>query len=73
MQAESVSSHRHIDIKEVARRYGCSWRTAYRYADSGKIPPGVKLGALRRWDTAEIDKHISEGCPPVRVRKGGAK
>lgn len=63
--------HRHIDVKEVAKLYGCSWRTAYRYADAGKIPFGVRLGALRRWDAAEIHEHIKAGCPPLR--KGSRK
>jgi predicted DNA-binding transcriptional regulator AlpA len=60
------ASHRNIDAREVGKRYGFSWRTVYRYADAGLIPWGTKVGSLRRWDAAEIDEHIRNGCPPVR-------
>jgi excisionase family DNA binding protein len=59
-------AHRLIDAREAARRYGCGWRTLYRLADRGSIPPGIRLGALRRWDAAAIDAHIAAGCPPLR-------
>jgi predicted DNA-binding transcriptional regulator AlpA len=39
-------------------------------ADGGKAPPGIKLGALRRWDLDELDEWIANGCPPVS-RMGG--
>jgi excisionase family DNA binding protein len=55
-------SRRLIDAKEVGQRLGCSWRTVYRLADRGVIPAGGKLGALRRWDLAEIEEFIRNGC-----------
>jgi excisionase family DNA binding protein len=61
-----VVSRRLIDCKEVGRLLGCSWRTVLRLADSGKIPWGLKLGSLRRWDAATIDEFIENGCKPVR-------
>jgi excisionase family DNA binding protein len=57
---------RMIDARRVAHRLGCSWRTVYRHADAGRIPPGIKLGALRRWDAAELDAFIAGGCKPLR-------
>jgi excisionase family DNA binding protein len=63
-------SRRGIDAKEVGRRLGCSWRTVLRLADQGKIPWGYKLGALRRWDSTEIDAFQAGGCkPPKGVRR----
>lgn len=62
-----------LDAKEVARRLGCSWRTVYRLADAGDMPFGVKLGALRRWDSVEIDRFIEGGCEPVRKQGKGAR
>ena len=56
------SSHRLVNAKEAARQLGCSWRTIYRLADRGAIPAGVKLGALRRWDLAELEEFIRNGC-----------
>ncbi len=61
-----------IDVKVMARKYGCDERSIFRWADSGKIPFGVKLGSLRRWDIAEIDAHIAGGCRPVRTVTGKA-
>ena len=60
------------DSKAVGRVFQCSWRTVIRLADSGKIPPGYKLSALRRWDMAEIEAFIASGCkPPKATAKGG--
>jgi excisionase family DNA binding protein len=55
-----------IDAKELARLLGCSWRTVLRLADAGRIPWGVKLGSLRRWDLREIEDFITGGCKPAR-------
>ena len=60
-----------IDVKIVAQKYGCDERSVFRFADAGKIPFGVKLGSLRRWDIAEIDAHIAGGCKSVRHVAGG--
>ena len=59
------------DCKAVGRVLGCSWRTVIRLADSGKIPPGYKLSALRRWDMAEIEAFIASGCKPPKVASKG--
>ncbi len=63
-----------IDVHTVAAKYGADERSISRWADAGKIPFGVKLGSLRRWDNAEIDAHIAGGCKPVRaVAKGRSR
>lgn len=56
-----------IDIHCVSREYlgGASIRHARRLADSGLMPWGIKLGALRRWRRAEMDAWVASGCPPV--------
>jgi len=56
-----------IDVRAFAAKIGASTRHALRLADSGAAPWGMKLGALRRWDLAEIDAWIARGCPPVRT------
>ena len=58
-----------IDVQTVAAKYGADERSIFRWADAGKIPFGVKLGSLRRWDIAEIDAHIANGCRPIRSAK----
>jgi excisionase family DNA binding protein len=55
-----------IDVREVGRLLGCSWRHVLRLADEGALPWGVKLGRLRRWDLAEIEAFIAGGCQPLR-------
>ena len=55
-----------IDVRTVAAKYGADERSIFRWADAGKIPFGVKLGSLRRWDIVEIDAHIAGGCKPIR-------
>lgn len=62
----TVAARRLLDAKEVGERLGCSWRTVYRLADRGAIPPGLKLGALRKWDSEAIESFIAGGCKPVR-------
>jgi predicted DNA-binding transcriptional regulator AlpA len=54
------------NAKAVGRVLDLSWRTVYRLADAGKIPPGMKLGASRRWDLAEIETFIASGCKPPK-------
>jgi predicted DNA-binding transcriptional regulator AlpA len=62
-------AQRLIDAKEVGRILGCSWRTVLRLADAGRVPWGLKLGALRRWDLREIERFIEGGCKPVRAAR----
>ncbi len=61
-----AAGRRLLNAREVARMLGCSWRTVYRHADMGRIPAGMKLGALRRWDAAELDGFIAGGCKPPK-------
>lgn len=56
-----------IDVHIVAAKYEADVRSIFRWADAGRIPFGVKLGSLRRWDIAEIDAHIANGCPLIRA------
>jgi predicted DNA-binding transcriptional regulator AlpA len=57
----------------VATICGYAKRTVLRYADSGKMPWGYKIGSLRRWDLDEVEAWIAGGCKPVRTpsSKGG--
>jgi len=72
--AESrVPARRLIDAKQAGALLGCSWRTVYRLADAGKIPAGLKLGALRRWDASDLDAFIAGGCKPPRTAGKGAR
>jgi predicted DNA-binding transcriptional regulator AlpA len=63
-----------IDVKEFAAKLGCCPKHIRRMADSGRCPPSIQLGALRRWNRQVVDDWIAAGCPVVRhVRVGGRK
>lgn len=70
---ESAPGRRLIDARAAGRVLGCSWRTVYRLADAGKIPAGLKLGALRRWDASDLDAFIAGGCKPPRTGGKGVR
>jgi len=63
-----------IDVKEFAAKLGCCPKHIRRMADSGRCPPSIQLGGLRRWNRRVVDDWIAAGCPVVRqVRIGGRK
>jgi excisionase family DNA binding protein len=62
-----------LDVKETAKLLSASTRTVYRLSDAGKMPRPIKLGALCRWNRGELLTWISQGCPPVRNVRGGAR
>jgi excisionase family DNA binding protein len=60
------------NAKAVGRMLDLSWRTVYRLADAGKLPAGFKIGASRRWNLAEVESWVANGCkPPKASSKGG--
>jgi len=69
--ANTSSQQGLTDADAVAAICGMSTRTVYRFADSGRMPWGVKLGSLRRWDISKIEAWIAGGCKPVRAVRGG--
>lgn len=64
-----------IAVGGVAQLLACSRRHVYRLADAGRMPAPVRLGALVRWNSAEIENWIAGGCLPVRIvsAKGGGQ
>jgi excisionase family DNA binding protein len=51
---------------DIARLLGCSRRTVRRLADTGRIPPPLRLGGLSRWTRATVEEWIAAGCPRCR-------
>jgi len=47
----------HLTASEIARRLNISTKTVRRWARQGKLPPGFKLGRLRRWRQSDL-KHL---------------
>jgi excisionase family DNA binding protein len=61
----SPPDRRSGDIKDVAKLLKCSEKHVQRMVKKGDIPPGFKLGRLRRWNLSEIEAFIASGCKPV--------
>jgi excisionase family DNA binding protein len=51
-----------LDIRAVARLLSCSPRHVARLADSGRLPPPLKLGRLIRWRRADLDAFLAKAC-----------
>ena len=62
-----------LDVQTVGEMLRCSSRHIYRLADSGRMPPPVRLGSLVRWHRAAVLDWCAAGCPMVRTIKGGAR
>ncbi|NQW48510.1 MAG: helix-turn-helix domain-containing protein [Planctomycetes bacterium] len=72
--AKQVAEKPLIDVKEFAAKLGCCPKHIRRMADSGRCPPSIQLGGLRRWNRQVVNDWIAAGCPVVRhVRIGGRK
>lgn len=50
-----TSNQEWFDVRDLAKRYKCSVRHVLRLAERGDLPPGTKLGALRRWSRSSIE------------------
>lgn len=44
-----------MSAREVAARYGLTKETVYRMAYVGTMPPGIRLGRMRRWALPELE------------------
>jgi excisionase family DNA binding protein len=76
LRTEARNGYGLLDVRAVAAQIGCSTRTVYRLADTGRMPPPVRVGRLVRWSTESIDSWIANGCPrpqPKRMRAGRAR
>ena len=51
-----------IDARAVAELLSCSHRHVFNLDADGRIPKSTKLGALRRWNAAEIERWLNCGC-----------
>jgi len=52
-----------LDTNALAALLECSDRMVAKLDKDGKLPPPVRLGALKRWVRADIDLWLSSGCP----------
>lgn len=54
-----------LDLQQVARICQFSPRHVLRMADTGRMPPPVKVGRCARWSRRQIQNWITSGCPRV--------
>ena len=69
----SLPAQEYLDADDLARRYKASSRSIFRWADAGLMPPGTKIGTLRRWPRREVEEWEKGGCRPVRVVGAGTR
>lgn len=55
-----------LTVRQVAELLNCSARHIRRLADRGAMPQPVRIGALVRWERAELARWIEGGCQPIR-------
>jgi len=61
-----------LSEKLTAAKLDCSTRHVRRLADAGKMPRPIRLGGSIKWRRSELDAWIADGCPRVRIVRGGA-
>jgi excisionase family DNA binding protein len=63
-----------LTVRQVAALLNCSSRHVCRLSDRGVMPRPAKLGdMLVRWNRAEIEQWIADGCKPVRAAGKGVR
>lgn len=72
-KSEGVGGLALLDVVAVAALLSSSRRTVERLVTRGEMPAPVRLGRLRRWNRADVEEWIRDGCGRVRSRKGGAR
>lgn len=58
-----------MTVDDVAALLAVSPRTVRRMADSGAMPPPVRLASLVRWRLADLDRWLADGCPSCREQR----
>lgn len=56
-----------IGDEVVATLCGVSARTIRRWADTGLLPPPVRVPGVRRWRRADIEAWVEQRCPTRRA------
>ena len=64
-----------IGAEQIAEALGISERHVRRMDTEGKLPLGLRIGRLRRWEENEFDHWVKAGCPARRrwetIKEGG--
>jgi len=49
-----------LDVRQMASLRGCTERTIWRHEGKGLIPEARRIGAVVRWDRAEIEDWLEK-------------
>jgi predicted DNA-binding transcriptional regulator AlpA len=65
VEEDGISKALLLNVNKVAEMIDCSPRHVYRLEADGKMPRGLRLGALVRWPSNAIEDWIANGCRPI--------
>jgi excisionase family DNA binding protein len=54
-----------LSVRDVAQRLNCGTRTIRRLAETGRMPPPLRVARLIRFREADIARWIEGGCRPM--------
>ena len=63
---QEESNDRLLSVADLAKKLGVNERTVRRMRTRGKLPPGIDLGSVIRWDPAVIEAWLLERQEPAR-------
>ncbi|MFO0881143.1 MAG: helix-turn-helix domain-containing protein [Gemmataceae bacterium] len=61
-----------LDVREVAALLGCSDRAVWGWSTSGKFPPPLELGRLRKWRRVDVEAWLEQKAQAAAADQGGA-
>ncbi|WP_084426957.1 helix-turn-helix transcriptional regulator [Roseimaritima ulvae] len=56
---------RMLAANDVAKLFGISTRTLWRWVSSGRIMRPLTIGETKRWDRQKLEEWIESGCPAI--------
>jgi excisionase family DNA binding protein len=51
-----------LSAAELARLLGVSERSIRTWEQTGQLPPPVTVGRLKKWNRAEVERHLSKSA-----------
>lgn len=62
-----------LTVDEVAKAFGVTARTIFRWVDIGHFPPPIKFGHTVRWPLSAVRRHLDSRHAEClsRLEKGG--
>jgi predicted DNA-binding transcriptional regulator AlpA len=55
-----------IDARKLAAKLQVSLRTLWRWRSSGQLIQPIRIGGVTRWNLADVEHWIAQGCLPPK-------